>query len=279
MTNQERKVRPEIVNVNSNEPVFCPFSIKTSKCSGSCNNINNLYAKMCVPDVDSVKVFNLMSRTNETRPIEWHETCKCKCRLNACVCNNTQRWNDDKCRCECKELIDKGVCDKGSIWIPSNCQCECDKSCDVGEYLDYENWNCRKKLVESSSAEECTENIDEAKIAKINSTELYSTENIHKCSSYILNIVLLSIMFTTNIGIAIYFTYYKYMNHNKKTASRYNYVYQATNYLYKWEISQKVTLKIKHYFFYDMINIKDFDSSLLKINKKSYKNIGTYNYN
>ena len=57
MTNQERKVRPEIVNVNSNEPVFCPFSIKTSKCSSSCNNINDLYAKMCVPDVDNVKVF------------------------------------------------------------------------------------------------------------------------------------------------------------------------------------------------------------------------------
>ena len=59
-----------------------------------------------------------MSRTNETRHIEWHETCKCKCRLDASVCNNKQRWNDDKCRCECKELIDKGVCDKGSIWNP-----------------------------------------------------------------------------------------------------------------------------------------------------------------
>ena len=36
----------------------------------------------------NVKVFNLMSRTNETRHIEWYETCKCKCRLNASVCNN-----------------------------------------------------------------------------------------------------------------------------------------------------------------------------------------------
>ena len=39
MNNQECKVRPEIINVNSDEPVFYPFSIKTSKCSGSCNNI------------------------------------------------------------------------------------------------------------------------------------------------------------------------------------------------------------------------------------------------
>ena len=51
MTNQEYKVRPQIVNINSDEPVFYPFSIKTSKCSGSCNNINDPYAKMCVPDV------------------------------------------------------------------------------------------------------------------------------------------------------------------------------------------------------------------------------------
>ena len=145
MANKECKVRPEIINVNSNESVFYPFSIKTSECSGSCNNINDPYAKICVPDILkdlNVKVFNLMLRTNETRHIKWHETCKCKCRLDASVCNNKQRWNNDKCRCECKELIDKGVCDKGYAWNPSNCEYECDKSCDVGEYLDYENCKC-----------------------------------------------------------------------------------------------------------------------------------------
>ena len=91
MNNQECKVRPEIIYVNSDEPVFYPFSIKTSKCSGSCNNINDPYAKMFVPDVVknvNVKVFNLMSRTTETRHVKWHETCKCKCRLDASVCNN-----------------------------------------------------------------------------------------------------------------------------------------------------------------------------------------------
>ena len=51
MKNQECRVRPQIVTVNTNEPVFFPFSIKTSKCSGSCNNINDPYAKMCIPDV------------------------------------------------------------------------------------------------------------------------------------------------------------------------------------------------------------------------------------
>ena len=54
----------------------------------------------------NVKAFQeLMSilRTNETRYIKWHETCKCKCKLDASVCNNKQRWNYIKCRCECKE--------------------------------------------------------------------------------------------------------------------------------------------------------------------------------
>ena len=127
--NQECKVRPETVNVNSNEPVFFPFNTRTGKCSGSCNNVNDSYAKLCVPDVVkslNAKVFNLMSRTNEKKDIEWYETCKCKCRLNASACSNKQRQNEDKCRCECKELIDEGVYDKGFIWNPSNSEYECD---------------------------------------------------------------------------------------------------------------------------------------------------------
>ena len=63
--------------------------------------------------------------------------------------------------CECKELIDKGVCNKGFIWNPSNCGYECDKSCDIGEYLDYSNCKCRKKLVDKL-VEECINSIDEA---------------------------------------------------------------------------------------------------------------------
>ena len=98
-----------------------------------------------------------MSRTNETRHIKWHKTCKC--RLDVSICNNKQRWNDDKCRCECKELIDKEMCDKGFLWNPSNCECEYDKSCDIGEYLDYKNCNCRKKIIDKL-VEECNENID-----------------------------------------------------------------------------------------------------------------------
>ena len=83
MNNQECKTITKIRNTNNIEPVFYLFSIKVNKRSGSCNSINDPYSKFCVPDVVkniNVKVFNLISFTNQTKHIEWRETCKCKCR-------------------------------------------------------------------------------------------------------------------------------------------------------------------------------------------------------
>ena len=113
--------------------------------------------------------------------------------------------------CECKELIGKGVCDKGFIWNPSNCKCKCYKFCDFIEYLDYKNIKCKKKLVdklvEQSSTEECTENIDETRLVEINLTKLNSVKKKCKHNSCTLYIVLLLILFTINIGINSYFVY------------------------------------------------------------------------
>ena len=193
MNNQEFKLRPEIININSNEPSFYPYSVKISKCSGSCNNIKNPYAKLCVPDVSknmNIKVFNLISRTNETRYIKWHETCKYKCRLDASVCNNKQRWSEDKCGYQCKELIDKGICDKGCIWNPSNCECECDKSCDVEEFFII-------KTVSPEKVEKCRENIDEKELHQnkmIYNWYLNDYEKIRSsCIVYIILFVIFSI--------------------------------------------------------------------------------------
>ena len=191
INNQECKVRPEIVNANSDEPVFFPFSIKTSKCSRSYNNINDPYQKLCVPDVVkniNIKVFNLMSRTNETRHIQWSETCKCKCRLNASVCNDKKRWNENKRKCECKKLIDKGIYDKRFIWNPWDCECESDKSRDAGAYPDYENCKWKKKLVDKL-VEECTETDNKVKLAKITLAENGNMYK-NKCRSCTLYIVL-----------------------------------------------------------------------------------------
>ena len=72
MSNRECKARPKIIDVNNNEPVCYPSIIKVNKCSGSCRNTNDPYAKLCIPDTIkniNVKVFNVMSRINETKQI------------------------------------------------------------------------------------------------------------------------------------------------------------------------------------------------------------------
>ena len=98
MKNRECKVRPEIISINSNDPMSYPFSVKINKCSGNCNNVNDPYAKICVPDVIknlNLKVFNLLTRINETRSIKWHESCKCIRRLDKIICNDGIKINVD----------------------------------------------------------------------------------------------------------------------------------------------------------------------------------------
>ena len=76
MNNQECKIRTKIIDINNNESSFYSYSIEVNYCSGSCKDINDRYAKLCVPDVVkniNIKVFNLMSITNETRHTECHE--------------------------------------------------------------------------------------------------------------------------------------------------------------------------------------------------------------
>ena len=97
---------------------------------------------------------------------------------------------------------------------PSYCWCGCDKSCDIGEYLDYVKCKCRKRLVDKL-IEECTENVEEAKI-----TGITLFEHKNKCrSSCTIYAVLIVIVYTICVGIGTDFVYYKYMNHGKKNCS------------------------------------------------------------
>ena len=156
---------------------------------------------------------------------------------------NNKCWNKNKCRCECKELIDKEVCDKGFIWNPGYCECECDKACDVDEYLDYENCKCRKKLVHKL-VDECTETVEEVKLAKITFAENESANKYSSCAVYT---VLMIVVFTIFTGITTYFVYYNcfllkimFFTLNLVLIRK-----QRFGKLIKWEKSNKLTLKIK----------------------------------
>ena len=151
---------------------------------------------------------------------------------------------------------------KGFTWNPSNCEFECDKSCDVGEYLDHENCKCRNKLVDKLT-EECAESIDEVRIDECN-----SVKNKCKHNSCTLYIVLFSIVFTINVGIATYFVYYKYRIIIKK-------MLLGMIMFIKQKIIN-INGESQTNFYNGMINLKSFKINLLKIDKKYYKGINIY---
>ena len=213
--------------------MFYPYSIKVNKCRGSCNNISNPYARLCVPDVAknmSLKVFNLMTWNNSKTQIKLHESCKCECKLNSSACNNKQRWNKDKCRCEYKELVNKQGCEKGFFWNSSNCNHECDKSCNISEYLDYKNCKYRKKGA-YSLVEECDENIDKNEVIhnetlsikeynKSTNEDLNTSSSSDPCKPY----VALSILFLMiNVTISGAFVYFYLNSRSKKELQTYYY--------------------------------------------------------
>ena len=163
MNNQECKIRTKIKDINNNKPTFYHHSIKINKCSASCNSINGPYAKLCVPNIIkniNFKVFDLLSRTNEARHIEWHEICKCK-------------------------------------------------SCDIREYLDYKNCNCRNKIVDKL-VEEYTENTDGNEMLyneTLNSIPLNAKVS-NSCTIYIVLCVIFLIISMSISSVFIYFHWY-----------------------------------------------------------------------
>ena len=216
--------RPKIIDLNKNEPAFYPYSIKVNKCSGYCNNINDPMAKLCVPDIVrdmNIKVFNLLARINKTRKVVWHETCKCACRLTSTVCNDRQEWNENKCRCECKEdLVSKLACDNGYMWNPSTCSCECDRYCETGQYLEYKNCVCRKKIIDDL-IEQCTSIVD----IEIKNNTL-SKKNHESSIYFILFIVSLVLFFSFLVG----FIYYWHKDNTKNISKKLYVIYPNTKF-------------------------------------------------
>ena len=116
------------------------------------------------------------------------------------------------------------MCDKGFIWNASNWECEFDKACDVGEYLDYENCKCRRKLVDKL-VDGCAETVEEVKLAK---TTLVENENKYKCSSCTFYIVLMIVVFRIWAGIGTYFVYYNWLLVKNVSHIKFNTRTQAT---------------------------------------------------
>ena len=184
LKNQECKVRKAIVDIDY---VTFPYKIGVDRCIGNCNDEDNPYFKVCLPDsikYISVKSFDLLSKKNILKNISFHQSCKCGCLLDEKVCKNLQKWNGDKCRCECLKIKD---CDIGYSWNVNNCRCE------------------MKKLAALITTEECDVETDEIKSVFIKNKTITLIKKVKDCKSFIGVSILFLCVSIILIGIMIYF--------------------------------------------------------------------------
>ena len=163
-----------------------PYKIKVDECIGSCNDKNNPYFKICLPDSTkniSVKSLDLISRKNVLKNISFHQSCKCGCLLGEKVCNNLQKWNVSNCTYECLKIK---KCKIGFSWNLNNCRCE------------------MKKLASLTETEECDVKTDAIKNVFKNKTVIL-IKKIKNCKPFISVSILFLCISIILIGIMTYF--------------------------------------------------------------------------
>ena len=129
LRNQKCMTQPTLINLHpkeySQEFHYYPFVVKLDRCAGSCNTLNDLFNKVCVPNKTedlNLSVFNMITGINESKTLKRHISCKCKCRFDEVQINGRITINVDV-------SIKRHVCEKDYIWNPSTC------SCENGKYL------------------------------------------------------------------------------------------------------------------------------------------------
>ena len=129
-------IQPTLFNLHPNEYSqglrYSPSAVNLDRCMESCNNLNDLSNRLCVPNKTedlNLNVFNIMTGINESKRLTKHISCECKCRFDGRKCNSNQKWNNNKCRCEFKIPAEYHACKKDFIWNHATCNCE------NGEYV------------------------------------------------------------------------------------------------------------------------------------------------
>ena len=95
-------VKPAFTDLNFEEVHYCPFIISMNRFGGSCDTIEDLFGRICVPnkmeDVN-LKVFNMIKGTNKSKALEKHISCGSRCRKCTLIeYNPKQKWNNEKCQ-------------------------------------------------------------------------------------------------------------------------------------------------------------------------------------
>ena len=82
--------------------------VQLDKCVGSCNTLNDLPNKVCLPnktDDLNLNMFNMITGINESKTLTKHISHECKCKFDGIKCYSNQWWNNDKFRCKCENAI------------------------------------------------------------------------------------------------------------------------------------------------------------------------------
>ena len=133
LSNQKFEIQPTPINLHPNEYSqklhYYPSAVKLDKCVASCNTVNGLSNKVCVPNKAedlNVYVFNMVTGKNESKILTKVISSGCKYKLDRKKCNSNQKWNNDKCQCECEK---HNICEKGYVCNIATC------SSENGKYL------------------------------------------------------------------------------------------------------------------------------------------------
>ena len=112
LSNQKCEIQPTFINLHPNEYSqefhYYPFSVKLDRCVESCDNLNDLSNKVCVPNKTehlNVNLFNMITGINESKLLAKYMSCKCKCEFDERKCNSDQWLNNDNCRCDCCYIL------------------------------------------------------------------------------------------------------------------------------------------------------------------------------
>ena len=105
LSNQKCQIQPTLINLQPNEYSqelhYYPFAFKSDECVGSCNTLDDLSNKVCVPNKTEefdIHVFNMLTGKNESKFLTKDISCKCKFKFDGKKCNSNQKGNNCKCR-------------------------------------------------------------------------------------------------------------------------------------------------------------------------------------
>ena len=120
-------IQPTLINLHPNEYSqefhYYPFSVKLDRCVGSCNTLNDLSNKVCIPNKTedlNLSVFNIITGLNESKALTKHISCKCKCRFDE---KNVIQING-RITINVNISVKKFMYVKKIVWNPATCNCE-----------------------------------------------------------------------------------------------------------------------------------------------------------